>query len=195
MKLHVGSGSVYLDGWVNIDMPDPHTFLASERPDLVERWKTTEDRYYARHDDKSIDLLRGGPLGQEYVCDRWGSFAFLPVRVAEVGEVLSRQVFEHLSIGEAREALRDLRGKMKVGGILRIDVPDHAQTLKFFHETGDEFYVRHLLGPRRNDYGFHMMSYTRERLRNLVVSHGFQYVAEEPNIHFYPAFCLRFVNV
>jgi len=194
VKLHVGVGSVYLEGYYNIDLPGPNTFLAPNRPDLVERWKTTEDKYYAKHENKTIDTLRAGPLKQEFVCDRYGDFSNLPAAAWSVDEILARHCFEHLSITEAHKALDQCDEVLKENGILRLDVPDHEQTLKLYKETGDEFYVRHLLGPRRNDHGYHMMSYTRDRLRNLVEEHGFAFVCEEPNIHIYPAFCLRFVK-
>ncbi len=192
MKLHIGCGSVYLREWVNVDIPGDKTFLAEERPDLVEALSTDESDYYARHRDKTIDRLRSGPLHQETVCDRFGSFSRIPARVGSVSEILARHCFEHLSIGEATEALREVRSVLSKDGVLRLDVPDHEQTLEKLIETGDRFFVRHLLGPRRNDFGFHMMSYTRERLVALVGQSGFRFQSEEPNIHIYPAFCLRF---
>lgn len=175
-----------------MDLPSASTFLASERPDLVEKWQTTDDDYYAKHTDKDKDALRAGPLNQEMVCDRFGSFAFLPVRESEVSEVLARHVWEHQSISEARSALANLYRAMTPGGVLRLDVPDHTETLKLFRQTGDEFFIRHLVGPRRGDFGFHMMSYTRERLTALVESSGFLFSGEEDNPHFYPAFTLDF---
>ncbi len=194
MKLHVGCGSVYLDGWMNVDLHGPKSFLAKDRPDLVQKWKTTDAAYYAKHPDKTIDTLRQGPLDQEYVCDYFATFSNLPCAAGKAEEVLARHSFEHLSIAEARHALDQIEGVLKENGILRLDVPDHDETLRLYRETGDEFYVRHLLGPRRNDYGFHMMSFTRDRLRRLVEEHGFVFLEEEPNIHIYPAFCLRFVR-
>lgn len=194
MKLHMGSGTVYLDGWLNVDVPGPHTYLASERPDLVEAYKTTDDRYYSRHEDKTIESLRKGPLHQEYVCDAFGSFSFLPVRDGAADEFLARQCFEHLSMTEARSALQNIHQALKLGGILRLDVPDHDATLRRYRETGEEFYVRHLLGPRRDDHGYHVMSYTRETLRRLVQTFGLLYQREEKNPHFYPAFTMRFIK-
>lgn len=194
MRLHVGCGSVYLDGWLNLDVRTPKTFLAADRPDLVEKRKTSEDKYYGRHSDKSIETMRAGPLDQEYVCDAYGSFDSIPAGYWEVEEVLARHSFEHLSIGEAHRALDSIDEIMKPGGVLRLDVPDHEGTLKAYRESGDEFYVRHLLGPRRNEFGFHLMSYTRDRLKALVEDHGFLFEREEENIHFFPAFCIRFVK-
>lgn len=194
MKVHIGCGSVYLRDWFNIDLPGPNTFLADARPDLVERWGTDDEHYYAKHQDKSQDSIRKGPLDQEYVCDRFGDFGNIPVPSWHAEEILARHSFEHLSITEAHKALDEADSILKTNGILRLDVPDHEETLRLYKQTGDDFYIRHLLGPRRNDHGFHMMSYTRDRLRALVESHGFVYVEEEPNIHFYPAFCLRFIK-
>lgn len=195
MKIHLGCGTIYLSGYLNIDVPGPNTYLAKDRPDLVERWRTTEDAYYAKHQDKSQDSLRKGPLDQEYVCDMYGDFGNLPKIRGDVQEVLARQTFEHLSLTEARAALVRLDEIMCTGAVLRLDVPDHEETLRLLMETRDTFYIRHLLGPRRNDYGYHMMSYDRPRLINLVESYGFKYQGEEQNIHFYPAFCLRFTRL
>jgi len=192
MKVHIGCGTVYLRGWVNVDIQAPDVYLAKDRPDLLALFETDESEYYARHTDKTIEKLRVGPLAQASVCDEYGTFDNLPGSTWQVDEILARQVFEHLSIGEAHKALDEVEKKLNPGGILRIDVPDHEATLQKFKETGDDFYIRHLLGPRRNDFGYHMMSYTREKLIKLVEEHGLICIGEEPNIHFYPAFCLRF---
>lgn len=192
MKVHVGCGTVFLEGYRNVDVRAPGVFLASERPDLVEKYKTTDSDYYGRHKDKTIESMRSGPKEQDYVCDEFATFFDLPGSSGTLDEVLARHSFEHLSITEADKALIEIERKLKPGGILRLDVPDHEGTLQEFKKTGDEFYIRHLLGPRRGDYGYHMMSYTRERLRGLVESHGLKFVCEEANIHVYPSFCLRF---
>lgn len=192
VKIHIGAGAVYLKGWQNIDVPSQHTFLAEDRPDLVAKWLTTEDNYYGRHKDKTQAKLREGPLQQEYVCDAYGSFDNIPAAYWSVTEVLARHVFEHLSLSEAHKALDQVDGIMKPGGILRLDVPDSHETLELYRRTGDSFYERALFGPRRDDRGYHLMPYTRNLLRTVVEDHGFVFVEEEPNIHFYPAFCLKF---
>jgi predicted SAM-dependent methyltransferase len=193
MKLHIGSGTVYLKGWVNVDMPTPNCFLASERPDLVEKWGTTElEGYYAKHAKKTIDDFRKGSLIQEYVCDRYGSFHFLPAPTASVMEILARQSFEHMSITEAKLALDEIKRVLDIEGVVRIDVPDNDETLRMLKETKDDFYIRHFLGPRKGDFGNHCMSYTKEGLISLMREKGFNYIYEEPNIHNYPAFTLVF---
>ena len=194
VRLHVGSGTVYLDpadGWRNV-MPSGYgVFLASERPDLVEKWRTTDDAYYARH-DRTADSLRDGPVTTEELCDVYGSFERLPCGLEQADEILARQVFEHLSIKEARLALDECDRVLKPDGVLRLDVPDHEETLRRYRLTGDPFFVRHVLGSKRNEAAYHVMAYTREALRALVEEHGFDFEAEEPSPNVAPSFCLRF---
>jgi hypothetical protein len=97
MKIHIGCGTVYLKDYVNVDLPCEFCFLAQDRPDLVEKYITTGDDYYGRHGAKSIDDLRKGARVQDYVCDRYGSFFFIPAADKTVDEILSRSVWEHLS--------------------------------------------------------------------------------------------------
>jgi SAM-dependent methyltransferase len=194
MRLHVGCGSVFLAEWTNVDLPLKDVFLAKERPDLVERFLTTEDNYYGRHDDKTADSLRGGPVTKETCCDVYGSFAFLPARDGTVSEIYSVQCFEHLDRKEAVAAVQECARVLKTGGILRIDIPDADETIRQYRATGDEFFLRHLFGPRRNLYGFHT-HYTRDMLRELVHDHGFDFIREDAHQHFYPAFALRFIKV
>lgn len=193
MKLHVGSGNVYLLDWKNVDLPGMDVFLARERPDLVDQFSTTEDAYYARHQDKQQASLRDGPVRSENICDDYGSFTFLPSRASSVMEILSRQTFEHLSTSDGIAALKECHRVLIPNGLLRLDVPDPDETLRLYRSSGDDFWIRHLFGPRRNEYGGHT-PYSREMLTSMARSCGFNLVDEEPNIHFYPAFCLRFAK-
>jgi predicted SAM-dependent methyltransferase len=93
---------------------------------------------------------------------------------------------------EAGKALEECSRVLRPEGIMRIDVPDHDETMRLFRETGDEFYIRHLLGPRKTLWGYHLASYTPQTLKWHVEEHGYELVDSEPNIHLYPQFCLRF---
>ena len=194
MKIHCGSGTVYLRNYINIDLPSSRCFLADERPDLVEKYITDETNYYGKHKTQSLNRFRAGPIVSEYVCDRFGSYFNLPCRDHEVEEFLARQSFEHLSLTEAREALIEIKRVLKNKSILRLDVPDHETTLEQLRTTQDSFHIRHLLGPRNSDYGFHLMSYTLQSLRTLVEEYGFEFLNEEKNIHLYPSITGRWVN-
>lgn len=191
MRFHVGCGSVYLRDYVNIDVPADHIFRANERRDLVARFIADESDYYGRHKEKGPDTWRKGPITQETVCDLYNDWGRLPARNGTVAEILSRQSFEHLDRAEASKALDESYRVLKVGGILRIDVPDPDETLRLYRETGDPFYLRHLYGPRLDGFGSHTL-YNRQMLRSVVEERRFKFQFEEPNIHDkYPAFCLR----
>lgn len=192
MKLHVGCGTVYLEGYVNIDMPGANTSLSEDAPETVEALKTTERDYYARHRDVTQSSVADAPTIQKGVCDAYGALQALPVDDGSADEILARQVFEHLSVTEAREALYECNRALRPGGILRIDVPDHEQSMAKYRETGESFFKRHVLGSRKDDFAYHIMGYTVPALVALAQQVGFKFIQQERNIHFYPAFCLRF---
>jgi len=193
VKLHLSSGSVYLtDGYLNVDLPRPRVWLATERPDLVDRYATTSDDYYGRHrDHDAIAAFRAGPNLCEYVADAYGSWGCIPARDGTVAELLARQSFEHLALRDAHNALDEARRVLDKDGVLRLSVPDHDATLHAFIATQDLVYLRHLLGPRNSPEGFHLMSFNRHSLDTLVQAHGFAPGVDEPSPHAYPSLCLR----
>lgn len=194
--LHIGCGTVYLKGWVNIDIPSDNCFLAPERPDLVAKLETTAGHYYARHQNETFEKFRAGPRNNETVCDRYGSFTNIPARSDSAIKIASVQVFEHLSIEEAQKALKECWRVLKYGGRLLIDIPDTEESIRLYGRTQDEFYIRHISGPKqRGAWGFHVMAYSREELINLAESFGFRFVEEDPNIHSYPAIALVFKKI
>jgi hypothetical protein len=191
LLLHVGCGTVYLHGYVNVDLPATRCYLATERPDLVAAYETEELDYYARHGaHDSVRSFAGGPEAAPYVADAFGRWDALPCRDGAAVEVLSRATFEHLSQTEAVRALAEARRVLAPDGQLRLSVPDHAATLAQFVATGDPVWIRCLLGPRNGPGGYHLQSYTVATLRNLVEGAGFTACREERNPHAYPMICL-----
>jgi predicted SAM-dependent methyltransferase len=207
IRVHVGNGSIYLLGWVNIDVYESGAGLAQDCPDRVKRWGTTEAEYYA----KSKFASKAGMVDtSEFVVDAYGSWESMPFEEESVDQILSRQCFEHLSKREAQWAFLEAHRVLKPGGILRIDVPDHAEAMSQFaalsidlfcttdptekpaKQNKKDFMLRHILGSRKNDFAYHMGSWTREKMIAFAERRGFKFVEEETNIHFYPAFCLRF---
>jgi ubiquinone/menaquinone biosynthesis C-methylase UbiE len=220
LKIHCGSGCIYLtDGWVNVDLWRSGAALAKDCSAGVAKWGTTSDKYYERvkHIDE-LYLAKGTPDHQAIVCDAYGSWTNLPFDDESVSEIWSVQCFEHLSRQDAERALMEAWRVMKVGANLRLGVPDHTATLNEWHRLMSDaerlaaedpfsstaaemakktyaraaFMLRHLLGSQKNDFAYHMGSWTRQKLIDFCKRFGFRYVCDEPNINFYPSIHLKF---
>jgi SAM-dependent methyltransferase len=191
LKLHVGCGTVYLDGYVNLDVEVPgYSFLASERPDLLERNRTTVDRYYKVEETR--ETLEGGPRGEQHcVVDRYADLRALPYERDTVDEIRSVQSLEHLDMREGPRVLRHWRDLLRPGGLLHVDVPDFEETARQLlaqpDEPSKEWYYRLVYGSQKNAYAFHKNGFSPARLEWMLREAGFREVRHVPNtIHFYP---------
>jgi len=191
LKLHVGCGTVYLEGYVNLDLPvEGYSFLAAERPDLLERNRTTLDRYYKK--EESRGTLEGGPREpQACVVDRYAPMDALPYAPGSVDEIRSVQSLEHLDMREGPRVLRHWYEILKPGGILHVDVPDFEETARQLLAQQDEpskdWFYRLIYGSQKNPYAFHKNGFSPARLERMLREAGFREVRHIPNtIHFYP---------
>lgn len=218
-KLHIGTGCIYLlpddtGEWINLDVWGSGAALAKDCPAGVEKWGTTWDDYYGKlkHIDEAY-LGKDIADHETLVCDMYGSWTNIPLEDESVDLIASVQCFEHLSKTESRYALMEARRVMKTGANLRLAVPDHEQTLREYahilHEASilpleleaerkarlnskAAFMLRHLLGSRKNDWAYHMGSWTKPKLIEFCKQYGFRFVCEEENFNFYPSIHLRF---
>jgi len=190
-RLHVGCGTVYLDGYVNLDVHvDGYSFLAAERPDLVKRNRTTVDRYY-KHEESQASLEHGPGRPQACVVDAYAAVDALPYPPGTVDEIRSVQCLEHLSIKEGPRVLRHWYERLKPGGVAHIDVPDFEETARQLlaqpDEASKDWYYRLIYGSQKNDYAYHKNGFSPARLERLLRDAGFREVRHVPNtIHFYP---------
>lgn len=199
MRLHIGCGTVYLcPDWKNVDLPESGAKLAVDCPEGVSKWKTTDDAYYGRMDERRcLEVMANNPVDHSLaVCDAYGSWFGIPCEPKQADEILSRHVFEHLSMTEARKAMLEAHRVLKVGGVLRLDVPDIDETLELYRQTGDLFLKRHVIGSRKNEFAYHCVGWTKDGLNAFVERFGFSFVEWEnmDGLHFYPAFCGRWVK-
>ena len=191
IRLHVGCGTVYLDGYVNLDVPVPgYSFLASDRPDLVEGNRTTVDRYY-KHDESRATLEHGPPRPQSCVVDAYAPLDALPYAPGSVDEIRGVQCLEHLSMKEGPRVLRHWWKILKPGGIAHVDVPDFEETARQLlaqpDEASREWYYRLVYGSQKNAYAYHKNGFSPARLERMLREAGFQDVRHIKNtIHFYP---------
>ena len=204
LRLHIGCGQVYLKDFCNVDVRTKGHYLVSERPDLVEKNITTVDNYYKR--DLGRDgFVSGTYQGGEVVVDKFAFADKLPFRNKSVDEIRCYQVLEHFDLHEVSRILRHWRLKLKVGGILYIDIPDLEQTAwEYLHaETPQDkdWYVHLLYGSHKNKYGVHKMMYSRASIARLLYLNEFDDFKYFPNIHLnkdgsvlYPAFAIQAIK-
>jgi len=195
-KLHLGCGSVYLSGFVNVDvLQGPRVHFASERPDLVDRWVTTEDKYYARQPPFDLHTTRDS----EIVVDESHDICNLPHEPGSVEKILVVQVFEHLTRIQTHQALTCWHRVLLRGGILHIDVPDIEKTagLLLDADTREKRMValRLIFGTRKDAYSYHHFGYTPAGLSRLLSEHGFSTRQIEPMQDDYPAFAMMGVKI
>lgn len=189
LKLHLGCGTVYLDGYVNIDCgANPQARLACLRPDLVERWRTTRDQYYS----KQQCLNLSGVNNSEFVADAFMDIAHLPFRPETVDEILVVQTFEHLTFREAVIALIYWRAILKEGGLLDMYVPDIEKSIQLFLDADTletrRQVARLIFGTRKSPLFYHHFGYSAEGLRDLLRRAGFRsFMIADSDMHDYPA--------
>lgn len=139
LKIHVGSGSINIQGWVSIDARQaPHIHLCSEGFALKE----------------FVD----GSIGEIYMC----------------------HVLEHFSFEEIGEILRNFHRKLKIGGVLRLSVPDFDRLLTVYQANGNnlELIKFALMGGQDYAHNFHKCVFNRAALADLLVACGFAHIAE-----------------
>lgn len=190
-KLHLGCGTIYLKGWINIDLNLPHHHLTIDRPDLMKTNGTTLDNYY-KEDVGKKDFLKGTFHKKEVVCDMVANVKNLPFENESVDEMLAVQLFEHFGRIEAEELLDYWWGLLKFGGSLRLHVPDILGIYKQFQKDNDEdWMIRQIFGSQKNEFGFHKFGYTEETLSQLLLKHHFKNVEFVENINNYPSIAIK----
>jgi len=83
-------------------------------------------------------------------------------------------MFEHLNKKEALIALRNWHRVLKVGGILRLAVPDFEQVVKRYIETDNLLELDNLLhGSQKHKYDYHYCSYDFKKLEKILLDNKF----------------------
>ena len=150
VKLHLGCGPVYLEGWINIDIyQNGYTYLAKERKDLLEYNKTTVDKYYK--------YLFGKRKSDFVVVDQYFDLTQVPYPFKDnsVDKILIVETFEHFSQDEGMILLKEwYRILNKKGGEVLIDIPDLIGTFRLLEnaKTIEEmnWAIRLIYGSQKN---------------------------------------------
>lgn len=84
-------------------------------------------------------------------------------------------VLEHIRAAQVEAVLREMRRVLKVGGVLRLSVPDFDRLLEVYGAAGDDVGVIHkmLMGGQESPYNVHYCAFTYRSLSELLRKVGF----------------------
>jgi len=188
MKLHIGCGTVYLKGYINIDGAEDQ--VPGECPsELLERNSTTFDQYYKRDFNVSTDCV-------EVVADLKHDLRQpLPFPDGSVEEIVMYQVLEHLPQYNVGRLLDDINRVLSNGCVFIVSVPDVKGMAKLLVEAqtdeDEDLAIRFIHGTQRNEWSHHFCGYVPRTLMALLVKHGFGHFEQMPNINCYPVVHLK----
>jgi hypothetical protein len=198
MKLHLCNGTVYLDGYINIDHPSVGE-LAQDYPEEVERRKTTVDNYYKEYRGRE-DFMKSSISGQ-VISDRLIDISHLVDHFPKgrVEEIRIVQALEHFSRNDACFLIEDWHDLLEDGGLLHIDVPDILGIYKEYIDSDrtiddQHWMMRQIYGSQKNKWSFHKYGYTTDILSKMMKDIGFTDIRVADNIHTYPAIAVEGVK-
>lgn len=92
-----------------------------------------------------------------------------------VSEIYMCHVLEHFSFDEVKAILANLRRKLKVGGVLRLSVPDFDRLVAVYQANSSdlELIKYALMGGQDYAYNFHKAVFNQASLAQLLTSCGF----------------------
>lgn len=169
LKLHLGNGTVYLDGWLNIDMTGK---LAKDYPELAEHNKTTIDKYYkfpfrANKNNNVTDKIADVRCLSDF-------------KNNSVDEILCVNLIDHIKKEEFIQALQEWKRILKPKGKLIIDVDDRQKQAEILTsaETNEEieWALRLIYCDHAAEGRTHWWGYTPSYLKDILLRNGFKHL-------------------
>ena len=133
MKLHIGCGKKYLDGY------------------------------------KHLDVINFDHI--DFVCD---ARMLTMIEDASVSEIYACHILEHVERNEVVNVLREWSRVLKVGGVVRIAIPDFEAVVAEYVENKDlQRFQGLLFGGQTYDYNFHHVAFDYTVLEAYLSAAGF----------------------
>ena len=93
--------------------------------------------------------------------------------------IYASHVLEHVGRNEFEDVLRTWNKKLKVGGTLRIAVPDFEKAIMWYQKTKRIVDIIGLVsGGQKTEYDYHKMIYDRISLTEILIKLGFGDIRE-----------------
>ncbi len=93
--------------------------------------------------------------------------------------IYASHVLEHVGRNEFENVIKTWNKKLKVGGILRIAVPDFEKVIEWYKKTGSILDVTGLVsGGQKTKYDYHQMIFDKKFLSQVLKKCGFNNIHE-----------------
>lgn len=155
MKVHLCCGDVYLNNYVNVDTVGtlvPQGFRG-----------TTVENYYIGevHDNKEVYV--------DLKCDLLNDW---PFEDNVISEFLMVSAFEHFTLKEAEQLLKNIYTSLKFGGEFKFDFPDIERTVAEY-KNSPNYMMRLIYGSHKNEFGGHKHGYTKQTIYDFLMRNRF----------------------
>jgi len=185
MKLHLGAGTIYLKGYMNVDSKADYYANAAPEKEL-EMNTTTFENYYKHEFCKSSGLC---------IIDYESNIENLPFGDESAEEIIMIHVLEHFQKYKYKFVLGEIYRLLKPNGFFIVGVPEIKETCKMMAEAKteeeEEWCERLIYGTQRNQFSHHYTGFTESSLKKLLSEYGFSDFEKLDNINFYPAIHLK----
>lgn len=196
LKLHVGCGGVYLEGYLNIDAVGVD---AKTHKDQLEINKTTLDKYFKKPYKKkqfAHNASVKNVVDVKAKCDDLNMF-----KDQTVDEILSVNLIDHFRFQDLPKVIKEWHRVLKPGGKLIVDVGDVIGNAKMLIEAKTkeetEWALRLMYCHSRNIYDSHHWGYSAKYLESLMKEWGFKQEWTKTDFieHVYPSFQSCFIKL
>lgn len=191
MKLHLCSGSIYLEDYVNCDVNGKlayNHFYKKEyewtnhhpiNPNL-----TTLDKYFK--DPWEPDPTKR--KRKEFIIDmKLDILDFWPWQCNTVDEIIMVSAFEHFEHAtEIPHIINEAHRVLKVGCIFKFDFPDIKAQVDQYYGKNDEFLMELIYCNHKNKHSMHLWGYTKNTIGNYLSKDKWDIEFKDVVKHDYP---------
>ena len=87
-------------------------------------------------------------------------------------------ILEHIKRDDLRKVLSEMKRVLRVGGVLRLSVPDFDRLVEVYNASGKDINAisKQLMGGQDHEYNIHYSVFNRRRLSDLLKEVGFREV-------------------